>query len=97
MSQMAPPELPRAEWNRFVAAGARATTASLTGHLDQFLTQRVNAPKNSMLYVYFRELPDHRNLSQLLQAQLAYLFFQGEQCPIMYCSRDDDWWAWDSQ
>ncbi|CAK0805746.1 unnamed protein product [Prorocentrum cordatum] len=33
--------------------------------------------------------------ANFLQAQLAYLLFQGDQCPIMYCSRDDDWWAWD--
>ncbi|CAK0809460.1 unnamed protein product, partial [Prorocentrum cordatum] len=95
MSQMLPPEPPRAEWSRMVAAAARTTNASLTGRLDEFLARRANAPKTSLLCVYYTELPDHHNLSQLLQAQLAYLFFQGDQCPIMYCSRDGDWWVWD--
>ena len=95
MSQMLPPEPPRAEWSRIVSAAARTTNASLTGRLDEFLAQHANAPKTSLLYVYYKELPDHHNLSQLLQAQLAYLFFQGDQCPIMYSSRDDEWWVWD--
>ncbi|CAK0838916.1 unnamed protein product [Prorocentrum cordatum] len=37
MSQMVPPEPPRAEWSRIVAAAAQTTNACLTGRLDEFL------------------------------------------------------------
>eukprot|EP00959_Pyramimonas_sp_CCMP1952_P416464 8725089-Pyramimonas_sp.AAC.1 len=63
MSQMLPPEPPRAEWGRVVAAAARTTNAFLTSRLDEFLAQRANAPETSLLRVYYMELPVHHNLS----------------------------------
>ena len=55
--------------------------ATLTGNLDAFLKTMGSANKASVVYNYLLRLPIAVSLSQLLQAELAYLFFQGPDCP----------------
>lgn len=45
--------------------------------------------------MYIRNLPPDTNMTQLVQARLAYLIFQGESCPIFYSATYECWYAWD--
>ena len=51
--------------------------------------------KAALILKYVRNLDAGINNSQLLNAELVYLFFAGAECPINYNTIKDYWHVWD--
>lgn len=93
---MSKPELLRRGWGHQQALAA-VSERSVTGKLDTFLRRFAEASKPAILLRYLVEIPDHREVSQLTQAEMSYLFFYGPQCPIFYDEEMDHWFAYDKK
>ena len=85
----------------FGALGNAWIKPSLTAHLDvirQAAPLGVAPPGETaaeLLLRYLRGLPNGQNNSQLLYAEMVYLHFAGEQCPLLYESQTDSWCVYD--
>ena len=70
---------------------------TLTTALDKFLKDNAQSPRTDVVLKYVQSIGPSTNLTQLLQAQLAYLWFHGEECPLFYASATDEWYVWDQK
>jgi hypothetical protein len=80
--------------------GAQWVKPSLTERLDAFLQAAAAgaAPPLSRaeaMLRYLKSLGDDRANSQLLEADLGYLCFAGDMCPLIYDSASDAWFVYD--
>jgi hypothetical protein len=90
------PVAPVRAWGQMVQKPcAEVPKETLTTALDKFSKDNRGAERCSILFMYMKSVPSHTNLSQLLQAQLVYLCFQGDNCPLFYSSSNDTWYMWD--
>jgi hypothetical protein len=60
-------------------------------HLDEFITANPTLSKRDLLLQYVVTLNASVNNSQLLQAELLYLYFSGVNCPLNFNPNDDYW------
>ena len=74
-----------------------AQAKSITKHLDDFIKAHPTFDKVDLILEYVKDLTDVINNSQLLQAELVYMFFAGPECPINYNAAQDYWHAWDGR
>ena len=89
------PSLPQHGWSRQPTV-PRVVQDAVTAHLDAFLGANGDLTKEEVVLAYILSLPASVNNSQLLQAEVAYLFFTEEQCPLLYDIEEDIWWVYDS-
>lgn len=87
-----PPARPTPGWSHQdpLPDGARR---ALTEPLDEFVSSRVWPNSCDMLVTYVASLPPERNLSQLVVAEMAYMFFHGPECPLLYAVETDVWFV----
>ena len=68
---------------------------SITQEVDDFMTAHPGIQdKPELILGYLQGLDDDVDNTQLLQAQLSYMFFRGPECPILYDLNTDSWFAW---
>ena len=92
------PALPQLGWDHVVAAAAAPSPcASILAHLDAFRRDRNDQDKHVLILEYVRSLPESTNPSQLVRAEMAYLCFAADECPILYDSTEDAWCVWDQR
>ena len=91
------PALPDAGWDHMQAdAINKPPNLSATAALDVFIAGKdVSANKSDMLVEFIQLLPAHVNNSQLLHAQMAYIYFKhGGACPLLYDTDLEVWFHW---
>ena len=95
---MAPkaPALPKKSWNHIQPVPGGDASKSITHELDEFRLANAAVSKSELLLKYVEGLSPEINNSQLLQAQLVYLFFAGSDCPIKYDTGKDYWHVYDA-
>jgi len=59
--------------------------------LDYVLSTRAGDTREEVLLQYLIDLPSTRSLSQLVQAEMAYLFFSGHERPMLYTGDTELW------
>ena len=80
----------------FGALGQEWNPPSLTDRLDKFLSSApASETREETLLRYLQSLPLKFNNSQLLEAELAYLYFAGDGCPLLYDAGADTWYVYD--
>ena len=65
--------------------------------IPRFIEKNVGATKESIIFQYLKKLSLDINMSQLLQAGIAYLFFQGEKCSLLYSAVTGSWYVWNQR
>ena len=80
----------------FAEVGQSTDSPSLTAHLDTFLRNKpVGESKVQSALRYLRELPAEIDSSQLLHAELSYICFADEHCPLIFDPAEDRWFVYD--
>ena len=94
-----PPPMPPLE--EFVRAGPQRpverpqSTPSMTSALDSFIGRNRGRTKVEMMASYLARLSADQNDSQLLMAELTYLFFkEGEDTRVIHSSVHNCWFVW---
>lgn len=72
---------------------AVATIVKPTDHLDRFIASSNWGSPCEMLASYVVGAPEELNMSQLVQAELLYLYFNGPECPFFYDAMKDICWV----
>ena len=86
------PAAPAISWSQQPTLHAMDCT-SVTGALDEFARLNPDLSKVQLLLKYVRDLPSARPLSQLVRAEIAYLFFKGDECPLLFEGDSDTWFV----
>ena len=92
----AQPMLPTFDGRRtFGALGQAWSEPSLTLDLDQFLSRLpAGVSRETAILRYVLSVPETHGNSQMLEAQVAYLYFAGDLCPLFYDPAFDVWYVW---
>lgn len=78
-----------------VADPDAAERGSIAREVDDFMQAHTHIQdKSELILMYLVGLGDDVDNTQLLQAQLSYMFFRGPECPILYDLNTDSWFAW---
>ncbi len=90
------PALPSVGWGHVAAVPAASAAVGITSNLDTFVNATTAATSRSALIVEFLlSLHNDVNNSQLLQAQVAYVFFKHTGCPLLYSMKHEIWCVYD--
>jgi hypothetical protein len=84
------PPLPLGTWNdqpKLVAA----TRISATAALDEFVRTHPFPTRSELLLAYVVAIPVGRPLSQLVRAEMAYLYHHGDERPLLFEGDTDTW------
>ena len=87
------PKMPQLSWTH-MGNVPQGVPVSITKHLDDFIASRPGQAKQDLILQYIMALPRDINNSQLLQAEVAYLFFKESQSPLFYDMEEDMWWVY---
>ena len=63
--------------------------------LDKFASEKAGLGRDDIIMTYLKNLPFGTPLSQKLQAEVVYLYFCGEDCPLLYDADGEEWYVWD--
>ena len=66
---------------------------SPTNDLDRFAKQNPGLVRVDLMLAYVASLAEARQLSQLVRAELTYLHFRGEECPLLFDGDSDAWFV----
>ena len=88
------PALPNYGWQHQARIPSKATSA-ITAALDSFVLRQAGATKHDMLLTYVKDAPCNINCSQLMQAELVYIFFKEDESPLFYDEDEDIWWVYE--
>ena len=94
---MAAPQLPNKSWANMQAVPDQHQAKTITADLDAFIRNNAGLGRVDLILHYVRNLGDDINNSQLLAAELVYLFFADAECPINYNASSDYWHVWDGR
>ena len=90
------PPLPRAGWgHQKEVKDANNRGPSLRAPLDKFASEKAGLGRDDIIMTYLKNLPFGTPLSQKLQAEVVYLYFCGEDCPLLYDADGEEWYVWD--
>jgi hypothetical protein len=78
------------------AEAAKSDDKSITAAVDKFMeAKKLINDKTELVFTYLKELSDDVDNSQLVQAELAYLYFSGDECPLLYALGPEAWYSYD--
>ena len=60
-----------------MAAAPQQVVQEITGHLDAFKLNNPDITKSAVVLRYVQNLPNDKQLSQFLMAEIMYLYFMG--------------------
>ena len=75
------PTLPCLGWGH-QTAWQPALKRCVTAHLDAFIAANVALEKNALVLKYVEDAPANVNVSQYMQAEMAYIFFKSDEIPF---------------
>jgi hypothetical protein len=84
------PQMPNQGWAH-MAAVQEEVEQSITSHLDKYKADRPHLSPEALMLDYLISMKEDDELSQLLMAELMYLHFSGDQCPLLYDGELDAW------
>ena len=88
--------MPSLGWGHVNPVPAGLPRRSLRENVTTFLEKGPKYPSpEENLFHYLRTRDGTTNLSQLLGAELAYLCFQGPDCPLLYSAKEETWYVYD--
>jgi hypothetical protein len=93
---MQQPGLPSFGWAHQPTTVQPVVTQAWT-HLDAFKVANPGLSKPALLLRYLTRIPDTKCLSPLLMAELTYLFFAEEECPLIYDADIEHWFLFEAR
>lgn len=88
------PALPKLAWSQLKVPPT--VKRGVTAELDGFILAHNGLNKHDLIVSYISEAPAEKNLSQLMQAEMLYLFFKEDECGLFFDDEDDIWWIFDN-
>ena len=64
-----------------------------TNDLDRFAKRNPGLDRVDLMLAYVASLAEARQLSQLVRAELTYLSFRGDECPLLFDGDSDAWFV----
>ena len=64
-----------------------------TNDLDRFAKRNPGLDRVDLMLAYVASLAEARQLSQLVRAELTYLCFRGDECPLLFDGDSDAWFV----
>jgi hypothetical protein len=87
----AAPKMLKKSWSLMPPIASEDKALNVGKHLDDFVEANNTISKRDLMLRYLEQLDAAVNNSQLLQAELVYLYFTGDNCPLNFNTADDYW------
>ena len=90
------PDLPDFDAEATIAnVGHECALPSMTAQLDAFIAASIaGEPRADTMLHYLQQLPNSQQNSQMLAAELSYICFAGEECPLIFDAASDVWYVY---